>query len=70
MISAEDGITIGKLRCYTKNESSTTLARSKKPTEVHKDAPCLQQLLPPTDFIEWEWRTKKTKNSIGIEKVR
>ena len=35
MIS-EDGITIGKLRCYTKN-ASTTLARSKKPTEVHKE---------------------------------
>ena len=68
MIS-EDGITIGKLRCYSKN-ASTTLARSKKPTEVHKDPPCLQQLLPPTDFIEWEWRTKKTKNSIGVEKVR
>ena len=68
MIS-EDGITIGKLRCYTKN-ASTSLARSKKPTEVHKDPPCLQQLLPPTDFIEWEWRTKKTKNSIGVEKVR
>ena len=68
MIS-EDGITIGKLRCFTKNVP-TTLARSKKPTEVHKDPPCLQQLLPPTDFIEWEWRTKKTKNSMGVEKVR
>ena len=67
MIS-EDGITIGKLRCYTKN-ASTTLVRSKKPTEVHKDPPCLQKFLPPTDFIEWEWRTKKTKNSIGVEKV-
>ena len=68
MISAEDGITIGKLRCYTK-DASTTLARSKKPTEVHKDPPCLPQLLSPTDFIEWEWRTTKTKNSIGVEKV-
>jgi len=65
----EEGITIGELRCYTKN-APTTLARSKKPTEVHKDPPCLQQLLPPTNFIEWEWRNKKTKNSIGVEKIR
>ena len=68
-ILSEDGITIGKLRCYTKN-APTILARARKPTEVHNDPPCLQQLLPPTNFIEWEWRTKKTKHSIGVEKIR
>ena len=46
------------LRCYTKIVP-TILAASKKPCELHPDAPYPQDLLPPTEQVEWVWRTKK-----------
>ena len=63
-------VSIDPLRCYTKaDDTKTVLARASRPTEIHKgESPCV--LLPPTKHIEWEWRTTKTKNAIGIEKQR
>jgi hypothetical protein len=34
------------------------------------DVPDPSGILPPTERVEWEWRTTKTKNAIGMEKIR
>ena len=47
------------LRCYTKaGDTKTILCSSKKPTQLHTGSPPTE-FLPPTHFVEWEWRTKK-----------
>ena len=56
----EQGVELGPLRCYTKDKNARTiLAASKKPTQLHPNGGDLSTLLPPTDKIVWEWRTKK-----------
>ena len=56
----EEGVELGSLRCYTKDENARTiLAASKKPTQLHPNGGDLSTLLPPTDKIVWEWRDKK-----------
>ena len=62
----DDGIQHSKLRCYTKN-AKTILAACRRPVQLHKDAPNPNTLLPPTNIVEWEWRTRKC-STIGIEK--
>lgn len=61
ILSADkEGVEIGPLRCYTKDENSPTiLSASKKPTQLHPNGGDLATLLPPTEKIEWEWRSKK-----------
>ena len=56
----EEGVELGPLRCYTKDENARTiLAASKKPTQLHPNGGDLSTLLPPTDKIVWEWRDKR-----------
>ena len=56
----EQGVELGPLRCYAKDKNARTiLAASKKPTQLHPNGGDLSTLLPPTDKIVWEWRTKK-----------
>ena len=56
----EEGVELGPLRCYTKDENARTiLAASKKPTQLHPNGGDLSTLLPPTGKIVWEWRDKK-----------
>ena len=62
-----ENIEIAPLRCYTKDQDSQTiLAASKKPTQLHSDAPDPALLLPETPYVSWVWRKKKT-HSIGVE---
>ena len=66
----EEGVEIGPLRCFWKDkETRTVLAASKKPTQLHPNGGLLLVLLPATDKIEWEWRTKKC-SAIGREPPR
>ena len=66
----EDGVEIGPLRCFWKDKNTrTVLAASKKPTQLHPNGGPLSVLLPATDKIEWEWRTKKC-SAIGREPPR
>jgi len=56
----EEGVELGPLRCYTKDENARTiLTASKKPTQLHPNGGDPSALLPPTDKIVWEWRDKK-----------
>lgn len=66
----EEGVEIGPLRCFWKDKNTrTALAASKKPTQLHPNGGLLSVLLPATDKIEWEWRTKKC-SAIGREPPR
>ena len=56
----EEGVELGPLRCYTKDENARTiLAACKNPTQLHPNGGDPSTLLPPTDKIVWEWRDKK-----------
>lgn len=66
----EERVEIGPLRCFWKDKNTrTVLAASKKPTQLHPNGGLLSVLLPATDKIEWEWRTKKC-SAIGREPPR
>ena len=65
-VASLDPIEILPLRCYTK-DSPTILAESTMPTRLHKDAPRIEFYLPSTEYVEWQWRTKKAQ-TIGVEK--
>ena len=71
ILAADDkGVELGPLRCFWKDENArTVLAASKKPTQLHPNGGPLPVLLPATDKIEWEWRTKKC-SAIGREPPR
>ena len=63
----EEGVELGPLRCYTKDENARTiLAECKKPIQLHPNGGDLSTLLPPTDKIVWEWRDKKATQSATI----
>lgn len=48
----EEGVELAPLRCYAKDEnSSTILSASKKPTQLHPNASDPSKLLPPTDKV-------------------
>lgn len=54
------GVELGPLRCYMKDANARTiLAASKKPTQLHPNGVDPSTLLPPTEIIEWVWRSKK-----------
>jgi hypothetical protein len=56
----EDGIELAPLRCYTKSaDTHTILAASKRPAQLHPDAPDPATLLPATPRISWVWRKEK-----------
>ena len=58
----DEGVEIAPLRCYTKDaESRTILAASKRPTQLHPEAPDPDSLLPPSTTVSWVWRTKKAQ---------
>ena len=55
-----EGVELGPLRCCTKDTNAhTILAASKRPTQLHPTGSDMSALLPPTDKIVWEWRSKK-----------
>lgn len=61
------GVFLSPLRCYNKKEdASTILASSKKPTQLHPNGPEPSLFLPPTKRVSWVWRTKKC-HAIGRE---
>jgi len=63
----EEGVELGPLRCYAKDENARTiLTANKKPTQLHPNGGDLSVLLPPTDIVVWEWRDKKC-HAIGTE---
>ena len=56
----KDTIKISPLRCFVKEENTTTkLVPSKKPGENNRDTAFIdiQNFLPETKTIKWEWRT-------------
>ena len=56
----EEGVELGPLRCYKKDENARTiLAACKKPTQLYPNGGDPSTLLPLTDKIVWEWRDKK-----------
>lgn len=63
LLADAEGVEIAPLRCYTKEaDSKTILAASKRPTQLHTvpaEQPDLPTLLPPSDIVEWAWRTTK-----------
>lgn len=65
-VASLDPIEILPLRCYTK-DAPTILVYSSMPTKLHKDAPEIEEYLPSTEYIEWQWRTRKVQ-TIGVAK--
>lgn len=49
-----DEVVFSKLSCYNK-DTPTILAASKRPCQLHLGAPDPKTLLPPTEYVEWEW---------------
>ena len=61
-----DRVRISPLKCYVKDgESKTILTPCSKPGKFTKDVLNIDiaDYLPPTDFINWEWRTHKLASS-------
>ena len=59
-------IQISPLKCYVKDsESKTKLVPCNKPGKFMVDVLGIDigDYLPPTEFIEWEWRTRKLASS-------
>ena len=57
-------VILSPLRAYVKGKNTyTILTPTRRPLTVFKDPPNIDFYLPPTDFVEWKWRTKKEKPS-------
>ena len=63
---------MSNLKCFAK-DGPTILSRSRRPTAIPKDPPNIDEYLPPTDAVQWVWRTKKcsaiTRDTIPWELV-
>ena len=58
----EKEIVLGPLRCYAKDgNAKTILTATKRPTQLHMDADDPSLYLPPTKYVEWEWRKSKSQ---------
>ena len=60
----QNSVRMSPLRCYIKNQDSTTiLAPCNRPLVVYANPPDVSFFLPSTPFVDWEWRSKKEKPS-------
>ena len=48
-------------------EAGSILAASKRPCQLHPNNPTVEDYLPPTKHVSWEWRKTKCY-AIGVEK--
>lgn len=68
LATTDSTVRLGTLRAYTKAaDTQTYLSASKRPCQLHTNAPNIESYLPSTEFVSWKWRTKKC-HAIGKDK--